>query len=245
MADDAEPVVGDATKADEVAVEAVSEAGKTTEGEKPKEGTPDKALQKMQQELGNVTRQLQALQEKKDDGQQLTEAEKAKLAKAEQRLTKIRQFVSRPERNDVPSEADDIAEEVLDIRDKVREQEVLKGQLAETQKRLQLLENERNWQVAKEKYAGLDVSAIWDKARADALETLGEDSTDLQVNRLASRWFEERCEGAKKRLTGDGKTNNKTSPQSTYKVGSAQTTAPQLSEADELLALARQLVLEE
>jgi uncharacterized protein YfkK (UPF0435 family) len=196
MGDEAEPVVEDTTKTVEVVEDAAADAKEKTGGEEtPKPGTPDKAMQKMQQELGNVTRQLEALQEKKEAGQQLTEAEKAKLAKAEQRLTKIRQFVARPERNEIPSEADDIAEEVLDIREKVNQQEALKTELERTQDRLKKLENERNWRVIKEEYKGLDTDAIWDKALSDALETLGETGTQETVERVASAARYTACAG--------------------------------------------------
>jgi uncharacterized protein YfkK (UPF0435 family) len=247
MGDEAEPVVEDTTKTVEVVEDAAADAKEKTGGEEtPKPGTPDKAMQKMQQELGNVTRQLEALQEKKEAGQQLTEAEKAKLAKAEQRLTKIRQFVARPERNEIPSEADDIAEEVLDIREKVNQQEALKTELERTQDRLKKLENERNWRVIKEEYKGLDTDAIWDKALSDALETLGETGTQETVERVASKWFHERCEAAKKRLENGAANNKQDTPSQTsgkIRVGDGNRTAPQLSEADELLALARTLVV--
>jgi hypothetical protein len=77
----------------------------------------------MQQELGNVTRQLAALQEKKDADGPLSDADKAKMAKAEQRLTAIRQFVDDP-----------IAQEVLDLTEKVGEQDSLKKELKETRR---------------------------------------------------------------------------------------------------------------
>ncbi len=248
MADEAEPVEvveeDDPTKiVTEVDADVDADAKKEPDEVKP--GTPDKALQRMQQELGNVTRQLAALTEKKEAEGALSEADKAKVAKAQERLQKIRQFVGRPDRDDLPSEVDPVAETVLELSERASDQDKVKAELADTQRRLQLLENQRNWNTAREKYAGLDIDAIWEKAQGDALETLGEEGTPAAVNRVASRYFEDRCDAAKKRLKDDPPANNRESGKSgKYKVGSGQATAPQMSEEDEQLALARSLVVE-
>lgn len=217
--------------------------GTTVETAKP--GTPDKALQKMQQELGNVTRELAALKEQKVTGE-LSEAQKAKLAKTEQRLEKIRQYANRFDREEMPSEVDPIADHVLDLTEKVGRQDGLESQLREANARLAALENDHNWRVAEAKYAGLDIKAIWTKAQTDADEVLGADSPTAAKNRLASKWFEERCDAAKKRQKESAepqRTSGGTAP-SLYRVGSGQKTAPVLSESEEMLAIARSLVVE-
>lgn len=250
MSDDAEPVEVEPTdEPTKTEPEVEVDAGDKAEGDKPKEGTPDKALQKLQQELGNATRQIAALQQKVEQPGGLSETDKAKLAKAQQRLTKIQAHVNRPDRQDLPSEVDDVAEEVLDLREKVSRQEQLEAALNETTARLAMLENDRTWTVVRSKYEGLDIDAIWKKANKDADETLGEDGTDRAKHKLASRLFEQRCEDAKKRLKDDGdksSANNKGTAKapSGYRVGDAVKQAPVLSEEEEALAEARSLVRE-
>lgn len=214
--------------------------------DKPAEGTPDKSLQKMQQELGNVTRQLAALTEKKQESGGLSDADKAKLAKAEDRIGKIRKFVDRTDRDELASAVDPVAEQVLDLSEKISEQDKLKSELAKANERLTKLEGERSWAVANAKYAGLDTKAIWLKAVTDAEETLADTATEASVVRLASKWFEERCDAAKKRQGEPAKTNNKAAvaDPSTYKVGSGKQAAPQLSDEEEAIATARSLVRE-
>lgn len=261
MADDAEPVEEelDPTKTDEEAADKVGEAALEGEpakdaDEQPKPGTPDKALQRLQQELGNVTRQLadlNAKQQQQDGG--LSEADKGRLAKAQERINRIRQFVGRSEKSDVADEiVDPVAEHVLELTEKVGEQDRLKAELAAANQRLASLENYIGWDRARTKYAGLDVDAIWSKALGDAGDILGQEATPRAVNRLASKWFEERCDAAMKRAgyekdkgKGADRPNNRESAPATYKVGSGQRTAPTLSDEDETLALARSLVIEE
>lgn len=238
MADDAEPVEAvDPTKIVEEEPDAAawsSDKPDSASDEKPKEGTPDKAMQRMQQDLGNVTRQLAALTEKKQEQGELSEADKAKLERVQIRLEKIREYADDP-----------IAEHVLDLTERISEQGNLKAELYAAHRRLASLENYINWDRARTKYNGLDVDAIWEKASYDAGDTLSDTGAPPQaINRLASKLFEDRCEAAKKRLKDGperGKANNSTSP-STYRVGSGDKTAPVLSEEAEVLAEARSLV---
>ncbi len=219
-------------------------AGETKDtGEQTREGTPDKALQKMQQQLGTALREIEGLKGRKAEGE-LTQADKAKLEKAQARVEKIRQFVNRGDRDDLPSDVDPVAEHVLDLSEKVQEQTALKSQLQEANKRIESLEADRNWERARAKFSGLDVDSIWEKANADALETLGEDGTQKAVNRLASKMFFDRCEAAQKRLKDDPKGDPKKVVASTYKASEGQRAAPRLTEDEEALAMARSLVIE-
>jgi hypothetical protein len=248
MPDEVEPVV-DVAQVNEVSDKTESsepsEAAETkveTEAETPKPGTPDKALQKMQQDLGNVTRQIAALTEKKSQGE-LTEADKAKLEKSTQRLETIR-----AKAQDFGLAVDggtELAEHVLELTETVGKQSSLEDQLRQANERLARLENDRNWQVVRTKFVGLDVDAIWDKANADATDALGEDATPRAVNRIASKYFEERCEAAMKRKgEPDPKKGKPATPPTNYKVGDGQRVAPALSETEELLKEARSLVVE-
>lgn len=227
-------VVDDPTKTDEV----VDDAAAGSEVEQPAEvkpGTPDKALQRLQQELGNAVREIAALKEKKSD-EGLTAADKAKLEKAQRRLEMIREQVGDP-----------IAEHVLELNERMGEQDRLKSELAETQRRLAMLEEDQGWKEARSRFPGLDHNAIWKKAVADAEETLGDAATPKAVSRVASRTFEQRCKAALKRMKekdAESKSNNKASSASTYKVGSGQKTAPVLSEEEQVLAEALALVVE-
>ncbi len=201
----------------------------------------------MQQELGNVTRQLAALTEKRETDGALSEADKAKLQKAQQRIEKIRAYASRPDRTGDDYEVDPLADQVLELTEKASRQDQLEAALADTQSRLANVENDRNWQIARSRFDGLDVDAIWKKAITDAGDTLADSATPAAVHRLASRWFEERCEAAKKRKGEDPRANNKTTDAkapSTYRVGTAPGTAPVLSDEEEALAMARELVKE-
>lgn len=214
-----------------------------------KSGTPDKALQKMQMQLGTALREIAVLTEKSKAGG-LTDADKAKLQKQQERLATIRKFASRENRDDVADPiVDPLTDHVLDLTERVGEQDSLKQQLADANARLASLENDRNWAVAKAKFSGLDVDAIWEKAQTDADEVLGDAATPAAKNRLASKWFEERCEAAKKRQKDEADPKLKAkggvpSSPSTYKVGSSPRTAPVLSEDEAVLAEARSLVRE-
>lgn len=214
-----------------------------TKVDDPKPGTPDKALQKVQQELGNLSRQFAALTEKKAAGE-LSEADKANLAKAQQRLQTIR---TKAQDFGVAVEGGtELAEQVLDLTEKVTKQGSLEAVNRDLLARLDRLENDRNWQLARAKYAGLDVDAIWEKATTDADDVLGPDAPPASKNRLASRWFEERCDAAMKRKKEDPepKKGAAGSPASTYKVGTGQRVAPVLSEEEDMLATARSLIVE-
>lgn len=222
-----------------------SQSSEATEVEQPKPGTPDKALQKMQQELGNVTRELAALKEQKQTGE-LTAAQQAKLAKTEKLVAQIRNFANRPDRNEIPSEVDPVAEQVLDLTERVSRQDQIEAENRDMKARLARLENDRNWEIVRTKYADLDTDAIWGKANTDADDILGEAATPDAKNRLASRLFEDRCNAAMKRkgeVAEPAKPKNGQAP-STYKVGTAQRVAPVLSEDEEVMAEARSLVRE-
>lgn len=236
MADEAEDVKteeADETMPEDVTGDQEQEETPEASEDKPAPGTPDKALQKVQQEIGNLSRQLADLSAKKAATGELSDADKAKLAKAQERLERVRELSGDP-----------IADHLLDLTEKVSKADAIEAELKETKARLAALENDRGWERARQKYTGLDVDAIWDKANADAAETLGDDATPKQITRLASKWFEERCDAAKKRQ-GDAPPKKKDeSAPSTYRVGGASRTAPVLSEEDEMLAIARSLVRE-
>lgn len=220
----------------------------------PKPGTPDKALQRMQQDLGTAMRQIAALTERKAEGE-LNDADRAKLTKAQERITKIRNYANHPDRSEFPSDIDPIAEQLLDVTERVSEVDQLKAALKEANGKIDYLMNDHGWDKARIKYPGLDVDAIFRKAATDATETLGDSIQDLTpaakqraVNKLASKWFEERCEAAKKRQGGEVDPKQKGSPApsspSSYKVGTSQRVAPVLSEEQQVLAEARALVVE-
>ncbi len=238
---EAEPVAEDVTKTneveDEVAGNAEADTGGTDEAEKPKSGTPDKALQRMQQDLGVAMRQIEALKEKAETGKGLSEADQAKLDRAKERLESIRGLAGDP-----------LADQILELTEKQSETETLKQQLAQANARLAALETKKAWEDVDRKYAGLDTQAIWKKSVKDAEETLGDEATQKAVERVASRTFEKRCDAALKRMKEGAApkldANNKASSESKYKVGSAQTSAPQLTEEEAVLAEARSLVVE-
>lgn len=223
-----------------------TEPSGTTDATDKKEspGTPDKALQKMQQEVGNLSRQYAALMEKKAGGE-LNEADRAKLEKSKQRLETIR-----TKAQDFGLTVDggtELAEQVLDLTEKASKQDALEAENRDMKARLERLENDRNWSIAKAKYPTLDTDAIWDKANTDAEKILGRAVTPDAKHALASSLFEERCDAAKARK---GEPDPKApkpkngSPAMDYKVGSGQRVAPVLSEEEEVLAEARSLVRE-
>lgn len=229
---------------DKTAAEPSEPTGST---ETPKPGTPDKALQKMQQELGNATRELAALKQQLSDGE-LSAAQLARVAKAEQRLTKIREFTGRPDKNDGFESVDPVAEQVLDLTEKAGEIDKVAAENRRLNDRLAKLEDDRNWEVARANFKGLDVDAIWKKAVTDSIDVLGDGVSQQAVNRLASKTFHDRCTAAMKRQKDDAEPSKKGaapggSP-SQYKVGSGQRAAPVLSEDEETLAMARMLVVE-
>lgn len=211
---------------------AEADDGDAADDVQTKPGTPDKALQKMQQELGNATREIAALKGKLDTQGSLSEADRKKIERAEQRIERIREFA--PD--------DPIAEHVLELTERLGKADLLEKKLAEADDRLKRLENKRAWSEVREKYRGLDVEAIWGKAQDDARETLGDTANDDAILRLASRWFEERCDGAKKRLKDPPKSGSK--KDGSYRVGDSLSAAPTLSEEEDILREARSLIVE-
>lgn len=250
MIDEAETALADAQVNDPSANPDASEPSDTTIAEsaetpepKPTPGTPDKVMQRMQQELGNATREIAALKEQKADTG-LTDAQKQKLAKAEQRVAKIRNYANRPDREEFPTDVDPIAEHVLELEERLKDQDATKAELKEVKAQLAYLLNDHGWDKARGKYPMLDVDAIWEKAQKDANEILGEDATPRATNRIASKYFEERCEAAKKRQGEDPKPKKDPPPSQQYKVGAGQSVAPVLSETEAILKQARSLVVE-
>ncbi len=227
--------MGDEVETAEIEAEAgevVPETDKAPEAEK-KEGTPDKALQKLQQDQAATLRLLERLNEKKDAGEALTPKEQRKLDKVRDLLKTEYSLVD-----------DDAGRAVTEaLVEQADDTESLKSQLALALKRLETIEGTVSWTEVQKKYPDLDTDAIWKKAWDDTGELLGSDAAPDSMRRVASKFFNERCEAAKKRA-GGGKDEKKGKDETTYKVGSGQRPAPILSDADSLLAEARGLVIE-
>ena len=159
-------------------------------------GTPDKALQKYQQDLAAVTRKLDALLAKQDGGEALTPAEQQQATQAARKLDTLRAAVKGQtfdpyeHSGDVVEALGETDQTVADLKARLERLEAEKQQGAEQQW--------TSW--AKQTFPDVDVEKVRQKAIADAQETLGEDATAGALSRLATRFFTERATGAQARI---------------------------------------------
>lgn len=161
--------------------------------EKPAQpGTPDKALQKLQQDNAAAIRRIEALEGKSEP---LTAKEQQQLDQAKSKLAEIRERLAGD--FDVLDHGKDVAEATIELGSEV---ENLKKELAEIKATTQAQRGETVWKQLETQFEGVNVRDIWNKAVSDATDTLGDAATPAAVNKLASRWLDERAKAVQASL---------------------------------------------
>lgn len=174
----------------------VDEPGETTVVEttdvKPEEsvakpvqpGTPDKALQKLQQDNAAALRRIEALEAKNEP---LTQKEQHQLTEAKSKVKEIKARLNGD--FDAFEHGKDIAAATVEVGDTV---EQLQERLSRLERENESAKAAQAWSQAEAKYPGVDVRSVFKKSVDDAVATLGEDAPATAIQRLATRWFDER-----------------------------------------------------
>jgi DNA repair exonuclease SbcCD ATPase subunit len=184
------PAEQDAAAAEEQAAE-----GEQAAQQQP--GTPDKVVQRLQQDLAATNRQLVQLLEKADSGQPLTQQEKHKAEQARRKLDDIRDAIGK-QQFDVIDHGAMLGEALVETDQEVgslkTEVSELKQQLQQTLAAIEQQTEATTWQQVEKEYAGVNVRDVWQKAHKDAAEIIGAENPG--VRRLASKFFHERSAAA-------------------------------------------------
>lgn len=169
----------------------------TPETTKPAEGTPDKALQQVQQTIAAFGRKLDAALAKPN----LSAEETQKLQRAQERLDRFTQMAGKPadqvNYDELASLAPDLMSELVegakhrgDTAKRIADLESQKNELAN---QVAVLSNMLTYPDVKNQ------QAIWEKAWADAAETLGPEAPAGVIWKLADKEFHQRCGAAQTR----------------------------------------------
>jgi hypothetical protein len=213
-------------------------------------GTPDKALQAMQQDLAATQRKLDVLLEKTAAGEALTAREQAAAVAGKRKLDELREKLA--ERSGAVLDHEGLLVETLaEIDTTVKTLADENKQLRQTMQAMQQQTAEQQqaaaWSAVEKQYPGVQHRDVWTKAAEDAAATLGEDAPPQTVHRLASRWFHERCDAAVKSLAArkPAAPPPPPAPRGTTQVRTAETPPPprELSDDDKYLAAADALVV--
>lgn len=149
-----------------------------------KPGTPDRVLQKLQQDNAAAIRRIEALEEKSEP---LTPKEQQQLAAAKSKLAEVREKLAG--NFDVLDDAVSLAQATVEVGSEVESQ---KAVLAELKTEVAALKADRVWAKLESEYPGANVREIWKKAATDAAEAL-EGESETAINKLAVRWLKERA----------------------------------------------------
>jgi hypothetical protein len=136
-----------------------TQAADTLAGQQAPEGF-DKALQKVQQDLANVTRLL----ERQGQGEQLTAKEQKVVAEAPRKLDAIRKAIT-DKKFDVFDQGTELGEALVELAD---HNESLKKLVADQQAALEELRVEQSWKMVTEQYPGVNVAKVWETAQKNA-----------------------------------------------------------------------------
>jgi cell division septum initiation protein DivIVA len=197
--------------------------------EKPAPGTPDKALQKLQQDLAAQQRKIDSLLTKAEEGTGLTPSERKEVVKAQRKIDAVREAMKTG--FDIVDRGDDLAAGLVETDDEVQ---TLKTRLDKLEKEKEQQSASSTWNQVKTDYQGVDVDAVWKKAVADAVETIGD--IPGATHKLASRFFHDRAKAASQSVAA--KTGKQPTGKATVNPGGARVTmdggrAPAQSETPE------------
>lgn len=175
-------------------------AGETQTQPEQKPGTPDKALQRVQQDLGTALRKIEELQQALTEKQTApTGAEKREVQAAKRKAEMLREKLKAGQFNVVDDDAllaESVSEQDEAVESLRGEIDSLKKELASERMSREEREAAANWAAVRGQYGKVEsetLDQIWAKAVEDAKNTIGEDAGDSAVKRLANKWFHERA----------------------------------------------------
>jgi hypothetical protein len=176
-------------------------------------GTPDKAMQKLQQDLSAATRKLDELTAKIDSGQTLTPVEQKQVQQSQRKIDQVRQALSEkdPKKGfDIYDHGEATAEGLVELDGVVQSQQKqikdLQTHLDQIRQHDSQREAVSNFEHAQRQYAGVNVQDVWSKAVDDALTMTGLPPEQVQhgtpawnaVQNVAVRLFHTRAGAASK-----------------------------------------------
>lgn len=183
---------------------------------KPQPGTPDKALQKLQQNFAASTRKLDEIAAKLESGQALTGKEQQQLQTERRNLDAVREAMKAKGADFDLLEHDTAIAETL-----IEHDEGLTGvrkELAETRELVNELRQDRaaaqaqaDWAANEQAYPGVQVKTVWSKAIQDAVRMCGvQDPSKLPadsplhgaIEHAANELFHARAAAAAKGVQG-------------------------------------------
>lgn len=161
--------------------------------EKAPAGTPDKALQKMQQDLAAATRQISDLQEKVDAGEKLTPAEKVKVETAQRKLEVIRtalaikgKDIDLLDNNVSEAVAQTLIENDKAILDMQQELAATRADVAALRQTASAAQSDVQWADHAQAYPGVNVKDVYANCLKEAGELTGIDPAKADPGLLAT-----------------------------------------------------------
>ena len=183
------------------------------EPEQAQPGTPDKVLQRMQQDLSAATRKLDELAAKAEGGQALSAKEQQQAQAAARKLDAVRAALAERDpkkRFDPVDHGELIAESLLEqdetLQGLSKELRQTRAELAHLRQSAAAAESAASWAEAQRDYPGIDIRGVWEKCVEEAAATIGEDNPG--VRNLASKWFHERARVAAKSVAAKAAAGN-------------------------------------
>ncbi len=169
-------------KADTVDGEGKPDPDASKPAEESTPGTPDKALQRLQQDQSAIGRTLEAMLAKMESGAPLTTKEQQKLEQAQRKFDVLKEAIAN-RTFDLFDNGTDLAEAVLEGGADVDE---LRQHVVHQAKQLDELRESFVFDRLAEKYEGVDVRALWKTAQAEAAPyaRFGEEAMQLRSDEL-------------------------------------------------------------
>jgi hypothetical protein len=186
---------------------AAAEATETTSAQQqPQPGTPDKALQKVQQDLATALRAITDLSAKVDAGGTLTAGEQQQLQRQASKVDELKQRVQGKQFDPI-DDGERIAASVLEQDEQIT---ALKQQVQQLGTQLQQQQATNAWSQLEKQYAGVNVQDVWNKAKDDAKGYAQYGAAAYQAR--ADELFHERAAAASKSVAARTATTATTTP---------------------------------
>lgn len=161
--------------------------------EQPKPGTPDKALQKVQQDLGVALRKIEELTSRIAESQVApTKVEQQQVQHAKRKAEALREKLKSNQFNVVDDDV--LMAESLSEQDEMTQ--ALAAKVAALESQIETHNASKVWNEVRAVYPKVEaetLNGIWEKAVQDAAETIGVDAEPVRIRNLANRWFHERA----------------------------------------------------
>lgn len=156
------------------------------------EGTPDKALQKVQQELATTQRTLEQLLAKVSANEPLTEKQQQQVAQAPSKVAALRKAIA-DRTFDLFENGADLAEVLVQQQEQI---EQLSQVVRQQNQEVAQVSEATLWKELSAKYPGVNVRQVWDQAAKDS-EHYRRHGAEAHRER-ADELFHQRCDAAAK-----------------------------------------------